>query len=173
MCVVFLPPEIYFNRMNKKAHIWMEAVLLFLHMHYEGVGNPEEVLVRLLESTSLAPLIFLMLDLQALSLKTFVIFPNRPVTSTPILDSNGKVYSGGEVCSMARTYLWLPPWSYMYTTSCSAFKESLSTSVQCRALLWIVSPNTSELWRWLDIRKLERCWNIQSDTAPRAVGVFH
>ena len=30
----------------------MEAVLLFLQMHYEGVGNPEEVLVRLLESTS-------------------------------------------------------------------------------------------------------------------------
>lgn len=79
-------------------------------------------------------LIFLMLDLQALSLTTFVIFPNRPVTSTPILDSNGKVYSGGEVCSVARTDLWLPPWPCMYTTSCNAFKESLSTSVQRRGL---------------------------------------
>ena len=70
------------------------------------------------------------------SLTTFVIFQNRAVTSTSILDSNGKVYSGWwmQVCSMARTYLWMPPWPYMYTTSCSAFEENLSTSVQCRVL---------------------------------------
>lgn len=32
-----------------------KTVLLFLHTHYEGVGNPEEVLVRLLESASPRP----------------------------------------------------------------------------------------------------------------------